>query len=79
MSNSGTKTDHLKPFQVRTPEQGRALAALGSGRPQLPRPVKPWSGKLYADQLGQLSRRRVNVSALVRELLDDWIASNSDE
>lgn len=66
-------TSGLMP-PVRTTEQARALAAHGAGRPASSRPLKPWSGKLYADQLEELSKRGVNASELIRRLLDEHLS-----
>ena len=66
--------ENLRP-SVKTKAEGKALAALGGGRPAFERQVKAWSGKVYADQLEALDRLGVNKSELVRQLLDEYLTS----
>ncbi len=74
MPNPNPKTAHLKP--VRTTEEARALAARAQnpGRPRSERALKPWAGKLYADQLEALDALGVKKSELLRELIDEYLS-----
>ncbi|MBZ9715389.1 hypothetical protein [Deinococcus multiflagellatus] len=76
MPNPNPNTDPIKPHQVRTTEEARALAAHREG---LPEASKKATVVLFTRQLAALEKQGVKVSPLLRTLIDQYLDGKADK